>query len=837
MKNSIQTLVVAFLGLVTLVLADQVYFDLSLETPKVDNSTQGQYDKLSLDSLFWGPYRSGIYLGIRPRLPFSLTSGLLWFNVDEQTGFGTLKHKYEQGHNVIKANWIEYDPRSGGRQVIADNDCHINITIDFVKSDNGRNWGVKVRADPHEGFEKVRTSFVWYSGLEGEMLDEEKGVKVPDGFIKLDNAPNPVGYTGSVNLSGFSRSLNTFELKINDGGKDTKNKHPVVDRLIIPELDPRFTHHVSLRIGDGNVWRGEEIFITLLQESIKDFTEKYREESARFSASLGLLLRDIHGYEGNFHMIQKVYEGECEFDVIFNDLSTPPTERISFDDINVRIAAALKKFNTNFDKRFPLAGATPEEKTFGKELLAGLLGGLSYFYGDHKVDRRTFIEGEDDMEVAIDGEIHLPKLKGQFEGPHELLTLVPSRPFFPRGFYWDEGFHLLPLLDYDTDLALEIIKSWFNLIDEEGWIAREQILGPEARARVPAEFVDQSPAIVNPPTIMLAFTYLLEKAKAQLDEKPVNLDAVEGDISRENLGNIVVTNPSLLANYTREIYPKLKLHFESFRKSQQGFVEEFDRGDNFEAYRWRGRTLTHCLASGLDDYPRVLPIDPAELNVDLLCWIGVMTRSIKRIAELLEIDSDVQLYTTIEKDISENIANIHWSEQEQCYCDVSLDENDEDIHACYKGYISLFPFLTKFIPPQDVDKLESIVNLISDPEELWSDYGIRSMSKSSEFYRTGENYWRSAIWMNINYLVLDNLRYYHDVSQEYASPRLIQSLDDTYRQLRKNIINNVKSEWDRTGYVWESYDDQEGTARGAKNFLGWSSLVLLMMEMPESLSA
>jgi len=50
-----------------------------------------------------------------------------------------------------------------------------------------------------------------------------------------------------------------------------------------------------------------------------------------------------------------------------------------------------------------------------------------------------------------------------------------------------------------------------------------------------------------------------------------------------------------------------------------------------------------------------------------------------------------------------------------------------------------------------------ILDLISSPSELWSDYGIRSLSKSDPFYGTEENYWRSPIWMNMNYLILKNL--------------------------------------------------------------------------------
>ena len=59
--------------------------------------------------------------------------------------------------------------------------------------------------------------------------------------------------------------------------------------------------------------------------------------------------------------------------------------------------------------------------------------------------------------------------------------------------------------------------------------------------------------------------------------------------------------------------------------------------------------------------------------------------------------------------------------------------------------------------PPDSPRLKAILDLIADPEELWSDYGIRSLSISDEFYGTDENYWRSPIWMNMNYLIVREL--------------------------------------------------------------------------------
>lgn len=739
------------------------------------------------DSLRWGPYRSGHYVGVRPRFPNSLVSGLMWFNVDTQWGISKTRHFFEQNDDMARANWIAYDPRWGGRQEISDSECHINITVDFVKSENGRNWGLSVRVVPHEGHENVKTAFVWYLGLENDQP-----------MLSLKNKKQS-GYAEPIRLSGLSEELGLFELAF----FDETGALPSETSPLLPDLDPSKIQHLSLRVPAGNVWKAKEIFLTLLQDSVKGIVETFGDESATLAPEIIFTMRNMQKYEGNMHFIEKMYEGEGEFLVLFNELESPPTEKITRKNIHLRTKEVLAKVEEKF------AGSFSVTDPFGKEMLSGLLGGLSYFHGSQLVDRTTLVDS-DDLQVSSDGGPQLPKFVGKEEGPHELFTLVPSRPFFPRGFYWDEGFHLLPVLRYDSDLALEIMQLWFSLIDDDGWIAREQILGAELRLRVPELFQTQSSAIVNPPTLLLAFSSLLEARGSP----------------GTDFESAIVNDPARLANYTRQVFPKLKAHFEHFRRTQRG-LDDFGR--DAELFRWRGRTETHCLASGLDDYPRVLPMDDAELNVDLLCWVGVMARSLRMAASV--IGEDEAYFAQIEAKVVANIDSVHWSPDDRAYCDVLLDDDDEPVFACFKGYISLFPFLTRLVPLDKVDKIGAVVDLLADPEELWLPYGIRSLSKSSEHYKTGEDYWRLAVWVHVNYLVLEGLAHYHAVHNAI----LKEKIERTYAELRRNVIANVRAQWEKTGFVWELYKDDTGEAKGAKNFLGWTSTVLLMMEMPEEL--
>jgi mannosyl-oligosaccharide glucosidase len=101
------------------------------------------------------------------------------------------------------------------------------------------------------------------------------------------------------------------------------------------------------------------------------------------------------------------------------------------------------------------------------------MGGIGYFYGTSKVDISPTLEyAETDQNSWEKAASARSRAVVEEQGPYPLFTAVPSRPFFPRGFLWDEGFHLQVFLDWDMDLTIEV-SSWFDMMDENGWIARE----------------------------------------------------------------------------------------------------------------------------------------------------------------------------------------------------------------------------------------------------------------------------------------------------------------------------------------------------------------------------
>ncbi|KAI7907127.1 glycoside hydrolase [Cokeromyces recurvatus] len=733
----------------------------------------------------------------------------MWFDASHVQGFQHVRHACDQNDGIEGYGYHKHDGREFASQEINDKPSNIKIKTEFIKVFNGKDggdWGVRIRGTPINDIMEPITSVMFYIGIEGE------------GGIDIMSKLSKKGLQSPIRLEGDTPELGDFEIQIVDGSplntylQDGLNQDLSKTQWWGREIPEDFVmEHIILGARDRlNIAEGGQE--EALAKPYKFFT-------------LTNTLTEDEGEVANFYVFQKVFKGEFQFDVLFH--SQKSDKSITSEKLSTDIIQKEDEFNTRFEKIFNLKGKgfSNDEIKFAHYLLSNLIGGIGYFHGSSVLDR-SHPPMQD--EESFMGEPVRPELSS----PQTLFTATPSRPFFPRGFYWDEGFHQLLIGEWDNDLSLDIIKHWTSMIDENGWVAREQILGEEARSKVPPEFQTQFHHYANPPTLYLSIKRYIDRLEKYKENKFILDDT--GDKSQIRMGalddtdilrNLHLDNTELANEWLKSIYPKLRQNWLWFRSTQRGHLKRFGRkAFNEEAYRWRGRTPNHTLTSGLDDYPRGEP-NVGELHLDLHSWMAFATGLLKDIATKLgpEYENHKNEYSKIQQDMLANLDVLHWNEEKNMYCDQSLKHN-KPIHICHKGYISLFPMMLGLLPA-DSPKLGAILDIIEKEDELWSPYGLRSLSASDPYFGTGEDYWRGPIWININYLTLQSLyKNYMHVSGPYQT-----RAQNIYTKLRSNIIRNVYKNYKKTGYVWEQYSEKDGKGLRSHPFTGWTSLVLLIM--------
>lgn len=146
-------------------------------------------------------------------------------------------------------------------------------------------------------------------------------------------------------------------------------------------------------------------------------------------------------------------------------------------------------------------------------------------------------------------------------------------------------------------------------------------------------------------------------------------------------------------------------------------------------------------------------------------------------------------------------------------------------HVKHIGYPAIFPLLLQLLPATS-NHLSPLLALISSPDHLWSKFGLRSLSTRDKFYRRSNSpgdasYWRSPIWMNINFLALKALRHYSRIN----GPDQIRA-GNLYVSLRSNLLTTVLYEFEKSGDLWEHYDDVSGRGTRGHPFSGWTALIV-----------
>jgi mannosyl-oligosaccharide glucosidase len=184
-------------------------------------------------SLLWGPYRSNLYVGLRPRIPQSLSIGLMWSTVEDgQLNADNLRHACEQKDGMSRYGWTAYDPRKGGTHTIVDPGNGLELITEFTKLPDGPkpgNWGLRVTGHVTDAWSKSRNvSVIIYVALEKE----------PGAGPALIECEAQQPLLDSVECKGTASGLDAFTISI-PAAQSIKD-HPTVLR--------------SLNVVDDQLW-------------------------------------------------------------------------------------------------------------------------------------------------------------------------------------------------------------------------------------------------------------------------------------------------------------------------------------------------------------------------------------------------------------------------------------------------------------------------------------------------------------------------------------------------------------------------------------------------------
>lgn len=806
-------------------------------------------------SLRWGTYRPNVYLGVRGSWPDSPLFGWMWGSASPPASqqILELRHDAQESDHLKKYGWMEHNGQDYGKHEIIDEKVGVNITNVFIASNetnHKQKWNMRVYVENLQKNKPSKVNLFWYISLASNAHVVEEIEALPTTLGQR----SPFSFTGSF------------------------GSHALNNRLTVSLVDGHevavYASAIKTPAEAEGSWKAKDLTQYLLKQQY--FHEMQQRKDQNPTATQQGIQQQVEEkftptlpkhVEADADFIVLQLQGKAPFTLDFSLIDSTTTasenqqdEDSSSFDVNQEMSIRSQMFQDAFLNKFALTHqnySTAQHK-FARAIFSNLVGGIGYFYGPQLVEEKKVEKGKEKI-ISVETEAS------------SLLTCVPSRSFFPRGFMWDEGFHQLLVSSFSLPLSLSVLSSWFNQIKDNGWLPREQILGAEARARVPEQFRAQKPDVANPPTMILALQKMLERLRNK-EEKAAAQDKEE-----------VARDLQAMTQFIVRWFPTLHRHVMWFFQTQASVddtktssfstnsVSSFTDSQHLPlSFRWAGRTKDHCLASGLDDYPRakwlpnalrdkntarhtLKPIvmkvqqdeEPVkhglEGHVDLHAWMIVLARTMGRLASFVDKHEQKSsptssasldyaqlssIYASYASRLESSLEALHWDARSNSFADYAY-RNGTKLFIQHRGYVQFFPLFLGVLPPSSPQVVKLMEALRSEANGVWSPWGLRSLSTKDRYFGSKEDYWRGHIWINMNYLALQGMKGYelHDESPE-ETRNLAKRIGE---ELRHNVINNVFKEYQRTGYVWEQYHAVDGKGRKSHPFTGWTALTLLMM--------
>jgi mannosyl-oligosaccharide glucosidase len=796
----------------------------------------------------WGTYRPHALMSVRARVPHSPFFGVSY----HPAASAEVRHLAADHQGAIRTfGFSRHDGRSFGDHVIEDGDVNAYVRYSYFLHESGDAWVLRLSGeqyDERKGPEKI--SLVVHASAGAEEIDAEataaadKGKEGPWGTIDLSRTTQKTadGVIGDCILEGRAKSIggsyrlfvreptegNILEKQSGDSSDDGIRRRRRT-RLKASQYGPDLSRfHIGARKRDvkESFMVDSDLRLLLLEAQDARMQAQAAMDDGTSTESprdLSLTLPNVLEENSPTVLVQRILKVPFRMDIVFamtesrtDDEIAKLVVELSGDNLDQELERRRKSFDTRFDFLFGLRqlGYSQLDSEFARAALANTLGGIGYFYGGTPVHASGGTELRD---------------------PLALFTSTPSRALFPRGFLWDEGFHQLLIQKWDAELSRACLVSWFKQMEPSGWIPREQVLGSEARARFPAHvqhLMVQMPTVANPPTILMPLRVFAgwEKNNESIsgnddaaDTKPGGSCTVDGG------GETSVCHAKAEANVERDMFwaTLLDKAVTNFR-----WLMDTQAGSSPHSFRWRGRDSNMkspegyplTLASGLDDYPRGFTANDNERHVDLHSWVtwgaGALA-ALHGAADRPSVEFDALRYgllDALEGHHRQQGLDASSKTHPELLCDY-----DGERSICEEGYVTALPLLLGLL---DVNspRVDAVLGMLEDRNVLRSPAGVRSLSRQSELYRKGDDYWTGSVWMPFNYLTLAAL--YTKYGNEEGPYR--ERAKALYDSLKIDVLQNARTVFENTGFLWENYSPDDGRGKSGRQFTGWSSLVVLI---------
>lgn len=283
--------------------------------------------------------------------------------------------------------------------------------------------------------------------------------------------------------------------------------------------------------------------------------------------------------------------------------------------------------------------------------------------------------------------------------------------------------------------------------------------------------------------------------------------------------------------WINEIWPKLEGYLHYYDANMKG---------PYGLYKW---PMPHY--SGMDnDVSTTFRLPDTVINPDINCWLYLDFLAATKIAMQTDKTDRAEYYTQKAKTLKDTVNQILWNEANQTYAAFDLCEGKHILHLedpgiqdeglfAYQSCSNLIPVCMRLAGEAQAQAV--IEKYILSPLHFRSNFGIRSLSRSSSFYNnaiwgnpprfsyyrrlTNAN-WQGPVWFLITYFVYYALRYH--------------SYEDQAEQLRQDMLETMANTISEEGVLSENWDAETGKSLYAKGFGSWNILADIMNEQYEN---